>query len=165
MDAECKGELCRLVGDATSQVLVFLMLSIVTFACDRPADPTRAEEPASTASTESHEIPSVRTQNAVEAEPQAARSQDSGTCATMCDHTVSLGCGPREACVTACEMVLADKLCQQESLLFVDCALARPVRDWECSRDKVAALKDGICTSEQQRVLMCVEQLLRGGSR
>jgi len=60
--------------------------------------------------------------------------------------------------MTNCAAMLADKLCPEHMQAFMTCALSKPERDWECTPDQVAAVKDGVCDREQRDFIMCAQR-------
>jgi hypothetical protein len=48
------------------------------------------------------------------------------------------------------------EVCKDELRAATACMLAHPASDWECSPQGLAAIKSGICDSEQQKVMNCM---------
>jgi hypothetical protein len=112
----------------------------------QPSAPTRAaaEEPAVAPNTK------AAASNTKAAAPDAR-------CTDICEHTVKLACGSRQACMDACAEANDGSICDHEMRAFVTCSLTHPVAHWECTENGVAAIKQGFCDGEQQDFVRCFE--------
>jgi hypothetical protein len=82
-------------------------------------------------------------------------------CPQICERTVTLGCGPRNECMTACAQVNDGSICAAEMSAFMGCALEHPTEHWECADNGVAAIRDGYCDQQQLAVLTCFRSSVR----
>lgn len=117
-------------------------------------------EPGGPGPTEEQAGEKTRSQGVLPPGPAMSEHDARETCAGMCDRTVSLGCGPRQACVENCTQMLADDLCPDRMRAFLTCALAHADKDWECGPDQAATLRDGVCEREQRAFFVCAQQAL-----
>lgn len=124
--------------------------------------PQQAPAPQVVQGAERSETPPAAgpTRAAAEERVAGAKVAPVGTCEGMCERTVSLGCGSRDACMANCVSMLEAEadLCAEHMQAFLACALSRPSGDWECTQDKVAAVKDGVCDKEQNAFVTCAQQ-------
>lgn len=61
-------------------------------------------------------------------------------------------------CVSECLESEADipEACRREVVAVSECFVNRPASDWECDADGHAGPKEGVCTEEAGRALLCV---------
>ena len=83
--------------------------------------------------------------------------KESNSCPTICQRSKDLGCsiGP-EDCITACEEMQDVPVCKAEMQEVVGCMITKPAKDWECSEEGIAAIRDGVCDDEQRRFMTCI---------
>jgi len=78
-------------------------------------------------------------------------------CRAICDRSRTLKCKNADECMSHCTGMATVTHCQGVMTAFYQCLLGRPVQDWECAEDGVAAIREGFCDSEQGRVVSCME--------
>jgi hypothetical protein len=78
-------------------------------------------------------------------------------CKTVCQMTKELSCGSSDArCMKACSEMRDINFCQAEMREVFACMTKHPKENWECSEDKVAAIKEGVCDKEQTLFVTCM---------
>jgi hypothetical protein len=137
---------------------VLLALS-TALACDdkRPAKETTSSAPAS--ALVSAAPPAAPPPNAsANAELRAVAE----ACSSICERSRTLECEHADECVANCLGAAAGTPCSSEFSAFYGCLLPQPIKAWECADDGVAAIREGICDAEQERVLRCMERKTAG---
>jgi hypothetical protein len=74
---------------------------------------------------------------------------------------MELRCAQAAQCERLCNESMRGAPCAVEMEAATRCMLTHPASDWECTPEGLAAIKDGLCTSEQERFASCLEQLLQ----
>jgi hypothetical protein len=87
---------------------------------------------------------------------QASVRVDEGICQTICNRSAELKCGPVTACIDGCRLMLTTEVCANEMRAFLKCVTREPSSHFECADRGVAAIKEGYCGAERQRVALCI---------
>jgi hypothetical protein len=148
-----------------NSIPLVLLLSLAAGCIEKihsEAPPVEAEKPAAARAKKIEsktEKPRPRPAPAPQKESVAAAVADKETdsCSIICLRSKDLRCsiGPDD-CLTACKEMQDVPVCKAEMQEVVGCMVTKPPKDWECSEEGIAALKDGVCDDEQGRFMTCI---------
>lgn len=126
--------------------LFFLVFGLLCIGCT-PDGQTRAANDVAPA-------PAVK--NTTERALAIGANANANVCETICQRSAELNCGlPKPACLEACRDTVDTPICKTQMAAVMQCVIREPVTHWECSDEKIAAIKDGFCQREQLAFLQC----------
>ena len=79
------------------------------------------------------------------------------TCDAICSHSRELKCNHTSQCFSNCVGMGAITPCTDEVSAFYRCLTKQPTRNWQCDEDGVAAIREGLCDTEQSHVVKCMQ--------
>lgn len=118
------------------------LATLLCLACDKPSAP--------------------REESSGESTREAAKLPATSRCAAICSRSTELGCAQAGNCERLCADSMTDVPCEPEMAAATACMLTHPASDWECSDDGFAAIKSGVCTTEQEAFAGCMTKELGG---
>jgi|GEM_PF-6158216 len=149
------------------------MLGVVVAACSKEP-PAAAVREASVAQEAAHAV--AETHSASPAQPTfaeespsapaegpqggPANAPDEPQCEEICARSTELKCKEAAQCRRMCNESMSNGPCSTEMRGATSCMVRHPASDWECTPEGLAAIKDGICVSEQEAVATCLGKLL-----
>jgi len=86
----------------------------------------------------------------------AARDLEN-SCIGICQHSRALKCAHADECMKNCIAMAAGTPCMGEFTAFYGCLSKEPAEHWECAEDGIAAIREGYCEKEQERVAACMD--------
>lgn len=78
-------------------------------------------------------------------------------CDDICGHSQRLHCKHTDECKPQCIAMGSFTPCKDEFVAFYRCLQGKPDSSWECGEDGVAAIREGLCDSEQEKAVGCME--------
>jgi hypothetical protein len=82
-------------------------------------------------------------------------------CLEICGRSRDLKCKHGDGCAANCLAMASAPPCTEQFLVFYECIAKQPARNWECSEDGVAAIREGFCEKEQEQTVLCMESNAR----
>ena len=77
-------------------------------------------------------------------------------CDGICARASELRCEKARECPKMCAETMQLHVCEQELEVATRCTLSHPARDWQCTSQGVASIKDPFCTEEQRAFGKCL---------
>ncbi|MBN2528727.1 MAG: hypothetical protein JXR76_20220, partial [Deltaproteobacteria bacterium] len=131
-----------------NRLSLWAIVWLVVAACGEPSADTKSKPVSAAATTPA---PKQKPTNNYKLAPPEKMQAGKKHCDVICERSRELKCGVSEDdCMIACASMLQTPVCHDELLSVMECVIKEPVASWECSEQKIAAIKEAFCVPEQE---------------
>ena len=136
-------------------VLGIVVVGALAAGCKQKAPPTAETVAPMAAAAPAQQPPPSRPPIATAPSGTLAGGDD--PCPAICDRTRPLKCKRAAACRETCGQMRLVDTCVAEMAAVMSCFARQPLSSWECSEEGDAAMKDGLCDTQQGQFVRCIE--------